>query len=186
MNATLETTTVETTATETKIPFPSQVKNPAPNSEVMPYASPLVDNTRDMNNIMEAAGNVHKLVRGHYVNMATGVYGIERLIASILANAEAVFPPDVEKTEFRAIAVAKSFYAVEVISAVREHFGAERYPDSVIATYLAHYMQKETSANRVGAIQLTKTEDMPRPCPKPRTKYYLLDIPATPAITVPE
>ena len=184
MNATLETTTTETT--ETAIPFPSQVKSPAPNSEVLPYAAPLVENTRDMNNIMEAAGNVHKLVRAHYVNLEQGIYGIERLIASILAKNEAIFPQGVETTEFRTIAVAKAMYVTEIISAVREVFGSERYPDSVIATYLAHYMQKETSANRVGAIQLTKTEDKPRPCPKPRTKYYLLDLPTTPAITVPE
>jgi hypothetical protein len=182
-NETTATATVETS----KLPFPSHVKAPAPNAEVHPFSGDIVETSLDIQSMLASAGNVHKLVRPHYTDVATGVYGIERLIARILAehcqqancNETGTFPAGVESTEFRTIAIAGAMFANDVIDKVRAIAGEHRYPDAVVKTYLANRMQKEKSQNKVGAIQLTSMEDANRPCPKPRTKYYLL----TPVVT---
>ena len=171
-----ETTTTTEATEKLTIPFPSHVTDPAPNKDVLPLSRELIETSRDLNNVFNSAGNVHKCVRTHFVNVTDGTYGIESLVAQILKSNGAHFPQGIETTEFRNIAIASSMFTDDVIAKVREAFGADRYPDSVIASYLAFYMAKETSKNRVGKVKLTKHEDATRTCPKPRTKYYLLDI----------
>lgn len=185
--------TIETTEMVSNLPFPSHVKTPAPNVETHALSGDVVATMQDLNDVLTSAGNVHKLVRAHYVNLADGIYGIERLIASILqnhciamgCNETGTFPSGVEKTEFRSIAIAGGMFASDVIATVREVFGADRYPDPVIKTYLAHHMQKDKSQNKTGSIQLSTLEDKGRPCPKPRTKYYLLTAPKAEATLMP-
>jgi hypothetical protein len=155
--------------TET-LPFPSHVKEACPNKDVQSLSRELVDTARDKNNVLACAGNVHLFVRDHYVDTSTGTYGIESLIASILRDNNAVFPLGIEGTEFRKVAIATAMFATEVIEAVRNTFGVDRYPDATIRSYLSHFM-----AERIGKIALTTTEDCDRKSCKPRTKFYLVE-----------
>lgn len=165
----------QTTVATEAMPFPSHVKSPAPNNDVVVLSREIVDISRDANNLLASAGNVHKFVRTHYVDTASGIYGIESLIASILKAHGAQFPKGIEATEFRKVAINASMFASEIIAEVREAFGNERYPDSVIHSYLSHFMIQPKSANKVGKIKLSKHEDATRTCCKPRTKFYLLE-----------
>ena len=162
----------ETTTKNEKLPFPSTVKSACPNTDVQAVAREIVDTSRDVNNLFASAGNVHNFVRAHYVDTSTGTYGIESLIASILAANNSVFPAGIETTEFRNVAISASMFASEIIAAVRVTFGKERYPDATIYSYLAHFMLK---SGRVGKIKLKNSEDSMRNCCKPRTKYYLVE-----------
>lgn len=171
----MSTTLNETKTTTEPLPFPSHVKTPAPNADVQAIAREIVDNSRDMNNVYESAGNVHKFVRTHYVDTAAGVYGIESLIAQILREHGAIFPAGIENTEFRKVAIASSMFASDIIKAVQDTFGKERYPYATIHSYLSFFMIKANSQNKVGKIKLTSSEDNKRHCCKPRTKFYLLE-----------
>jgi len=164
----------ETTQAETKggIPFPSHVHSPAPNTDVQAVSREIVDTARDKNNLLDSAGNVHYLVRDHYVDTQTGTYGIESLIASILKASGAVFPKGIEETEFRNVTIAASLFTTQVIEAVRDTFGNERYPDATILSYLAHFMLKN---GKVGKLKLKGHEDTDRKSDKPRVKYYLIE-----------
>jgi len=169
---------MKTTLNETKteiIPFPSHVKTPAPNPDVSSISRELVDMARDLNNVYASAGNVHKFVRTHYVDTASGVYGIESLIAQILRDNGAVNPEGIEKTEFRKVAIATSMYASDIIAAVQAANGNERYPYATIHSYLSHFMTKANSQHKIGKIKLTNSEDSSRNCCKPRTKFYLIE-----------
>lgn len=158
-----------------KMPFPSHVTSPCPNGDVIPLAAEIVNTAMDKNNLLASAGNVHCFVRDHYVNVETGTYGIESLIVSILKENNAVFPADIgSNAKFRKSAIAFSMFAETVIGKVRETFGADRYPDSTIRSYLAVFM---VSNNKVGKIKLTSSEDSARTCCKPRTKYFLIQSP---------
>lgn len=163
------------TAESGKLPFPSHVKTPAPNADVQPLSRDIVENARDNNNVLASAGNVHYFVRSHYVDVSSGVYGIERLIAQILKDNRSEFPAGIEQTEFRKIAIAGSMYVSDIIAKVQETFGADRYPYATIHSYLSYFMTKETCQNKVARIKLTNSEDSNRPCCKPRTKFYLVD-----------
>lgn len=171
-----ETTSEAVATVETQLPFPSHVKSPAPNADVQAVAREIVDTSRDLNNVLASAGNVHNFVRAHYVDTNSGVYGIERLIAQILLERGAVFPQGIEDTqEFRGMAVQASLFAHEIIAAVQETFGTERYPAATIHCYLSTEMKKKQSVNKVGTIKLKTHEDIGRPCKQPRRKYYLLE-----------
>lgn len=165
-------TTIETKNETGKLPFPSTVTTGCPNPQVRELATEIVDIARDTNNLLASAGNVHNFVRSHYVDVENGVYGIESLINSILKANDSVFPIDSEKTELRAVIVAKSMFAAEIIAAVRVAFGADRYPDHSIKTFLSSH------SPQVVAVQLSGKEDSTRTCPKPRAKYYLIQKPA--------
>lgn len=171
MNTTLNN--IET-QTET-LPFPSHVKAACPNNDVQTVSREIVDTSRDLNSLFKSGGNVHNFVRCHYVDTAKGIYGIERLIAAILADNGAIFPQGIEKSEFRTIAIGQAMFVSDIIAKVREVFGNERYPDSVIHSYLSYFMTKPNSQNKVGKIKLTNAEDASRHCNKPRTKFYLVD-----------
>lgn len=150
-----------------RLPFPSQVTTPCENEIVRALSRDIVDSSRDTNNLL-AAGGIHNLVREHYIDTANGIYGIESLIKSILKANGSVFPKGSEETELKAIAIAGGMFTSEIIAKVRETFGADRYPDCTIRMYLTEF------AKGIGKIQLTGAEDMPRPCPKPRCKWYLI------------
>lgn len=161
--------------TTAAMPFPSHVNEPCPNKDVQSLAREIVDTARDKNNLLESAGNVHLFVRDHYVDVETGTYGIESLIASILRSRNAVFPMGIESTEFRKVAIGAGMFASEVIAEVQETFGKERYPYATIHSYLSHFMTQAKSQNKVGKIKLTNGEDSTRTCCKPRVKYYLIE-----------
>jgi hypothetical protein len=159
---------LELTETKTKrMPFPSHVTTPCENEVVRSLSREIVDSARDNNNIL-ASGEVHFFVRSHYVDTANGIYGIERLIEEILRSNGSVFPTDCDKTELRTIAIAGSMFTSEIISAVRETFGADRYPDKTIL----HYLSTEAK-DKFGKIKLTGAEDSERECNRPRCKWYV-------------
>lgn len=158
-----------------KNPFPSFVRSSAPNEETHPLSRQIVSTSRDVNNVLRSAGNVHNFVRMHYVDLVTGVYGIERLIAEILKDNSAVYPKGIENTEFRPVAIQTGMFATEIHAKVVEIFGTERYPFATIQAYICTFMTRKNSANHIGKIQLTNSEDCQRDCCKPRTKYYLIE-----------
>ena len=156
-------------------PYPSHVTEPCSNKDVQAVSREIVDSARDKNNLLESAGNVHFFVRDHYVDVETGTYGIERLIASILRNRSAMFPSGIEKTEFRKVAISAAMFASEIIESVQDTFGKERYPYATVHSYLSHFMTKANSHNKIGKIKLSNAEDSNRPCCKPRIKFYLIE-----------
>lgn len=163
---------------EGALPFPAHVRSQAPNADCLPLSRDIVEMSRDANNVFKSAGNVHKFVRTHYVDMETGVYGIERLIAKILSERSAVFPKGIENSEYRSVAIASAMFASDIIKVVQTTFGEERYPYATVHTYLSNFMTKQTCQNKVGKIHLSNAEDCDRKCCKPRVKYYLLETPA--------
>lgn len=154
------------------MPFPSHVTEACPNSDVQAVAREIVDTSRDINNLLASAGNVHNFVRAHYVDTSTGTYGIESLIASILRNRQAIFPAGIEATEFRKVAISTAMFASEIIQTVQDTFGKERYPYATVHSYLSYFMAKN---GKIGKIKLKNNEDQMRNCCKPRTKFYLVE-----------
>jgi hypothetical protein len=148
--------------------FPSHVTAPCADETVCGLAREIVDTSRDQNNVL-ATGEVHFFVRGHYVDTATGTFGIESLIRNILRANNAIFPAGAEKTELRAIVIAGAKFTDEIIAAVRETFGADRYPDGTIRMYLSKF------GKQFGKVKLSNSEDSNRPCPKPRCKWYVAE-----------
>ena len=128
----------------------------------------------DINNVLTTSTQVHPLFQTHYTNMETAENGITALIKEILTANEAVFPKGIEETEFRPIALAASMFASEIIEQVQSRFsnGSMRYPYKTVHQYLSIFM---TRSGKVGKIKLSNTEDKPRPCNKPRTKWYLVE-----------
>lgn len=156
--------------TETKtnqgMQYPSHVTTPCANETVASLSREIVDTARDINNTL-ASGEIHYLVRNHYVDTAKGTYGIESLIRDILLANGAFFPKGIEATELRGIVVAGAMFTDEIIEAVRDTFGNERYPDGTIRMYLSKF------GKQFGKVKLSNSEDSNRPCSKPRCKWYV-------------
>ena len=131
----------------------------------------VVENGKDANNVLTSVG-VSPVFQTHVVNVETGKHGIKHLIAEILTAAEAVFPEGAENGELRPIVLASAMLASEVKDEVERRFsaGSTRYPYSTVHQYLSVFMVKE---KMIAKVQMTKDEDQPRPCYKPRTRYYL-------------
>lgn len=127
----------------------------------------------DLNKVYSQSNAVGPLFHTHFVDMGKGLSGIADLIGDILTQAGAVYPEGVELTELRPVAVAGSLYTEEIIQEVQARFakGTKRYPDQTIRSYLS---LADFNRGRFGKIQLSKAEDSPRPCPKPRCKWYLI------------
>ena len=134
----------------------------------------ILTNCQDINNVLTSAQNVSPLFHSHYVNMDTAAHGIENLIAEILTAREAVFPKGIEHTEFKKVAIAASMFASEIEKEVEARFtaGSCRYPYETIHQYLSVFMFRK---GKVGKIKLSGIEDQPRPCCKPRCKWYLIN-----------
>ena len=134
---------------------------------------------QDINNVLTTSKRVKAVFHAHYVNMTEGECGIADLICSILKEREACFPLGIENTELRSVAIAAALYTDEIIEAVQARFtaGSIRYPIETIKAYLSCFMSKDTKTTKatIGRIHLSKNEDQPRPCCKPRCKWYLID-----------
>jgi hypothetical protein len=133
----------------------------------------IASNQQDNNNTFSTSNMVGPLFHNHYVNMETGLNGIENLITEILTEAEAIFPAGIENGEFRKVAIAASLFPHEIFAAAEIKFsaGSKRYPLETIWQYLGVRMKR---ANTVGKIQLKGTEDQERDCDRPRSKWYLV------------
>ena len=140
------------------------------------FSTELTGTLQTTNNVL-ASVNTELAFRTHYVNAATGAQGIADLISSILTGNGAYFPANIAATSLRGIAIAKCLTVNQVIAAVRQTFGADRYPDATIYQYLSVVMFKR---GIVGKIKLSNVEDKNRPaeCFKPRTKFFVVQQPA--------
>jgi hypothetical protein len=151
-----------------------------------PLATDLLAAGQDLNSALTGQSTAPTF-QAHYVDVATGDHGIAYLIAAILRENGAVFPPEVECGSFRPMAIGASMLTSEVFNAAQSVFaaGTSRYPLTTIRMYLSVFMSP-TNQNRipnlprVGKIQLTNVEDAARPGGKgkPRCRWYLLDMPA--------
>ena len=153
------------------LPFPSTVTAPCQNEMIASLGREIIAGAIDTNNLFATGGNVHNFVRNHYVDTANGIYGIESLIVSILKEREAVFPKNVGETDFRAVAIQAGMLTSEIVAAIRAKFGADRYPDQTIFSYLSIFMFKN---GKVGKIKMTNAEDSDRECNRPRFKWFLV------------
>ena len=142
-------------------------------SSAISMQSEILESEKDINNVLSTSKQVGPLFHTHYVNMTSGKNGIETLITEILTDCQAIFPQDIENTEFRKIAIAASLFASDIISEVQARFasGSIRYPYETIHQYLSIFMFRK---GKVGKIKLTNNEDSDRTCCKPRTKWFLI------------
>jgi hypothetical protein len=145
----------------------------------------LLSNTQDINNVLSTANNVSPLFMGHYFNMESGEHGIETLIMEILRSNDSVFKASVsfdskgkhehyKDNSLRSVVIAHSMFTEDIIFQVQSRFtaGSKRYPYVTIHAYLSMFMQK---AGTVGKVKLTNAEDKPRPCFKPRCKWFIIE-----------
>ena len=156
MNTTL--TNSKAKATKTKKSF------------IATLATGLLDNAQENNNIF-ADKKVPLVYRNHYVNVKTGVNGIENLVIDILQNNNAVFAKDIAATPLRNMAISQAMFISEIIDEVRKQFGFDRYPDATIYTVVSVLMFK---SGLVGKIALSNVEDKNRECCRPRSKFFLI------------
>jgi len=128
---------------------------------------------RDLNNIETTSGIVPNIFHTHFVDLATGEKGIADLICRILREREAIFPLGAEQTELRQVAIAGAMFTDAILAEVEMRFtaGSIRYPAKTVRAYLSVHLGK---SGKVGKVQLTNLEDKPRPCCKPRCKWFLI------------
>ena len=134
----------------------------------------ILNGSMDINNVLTSAHNVKSCFHTHYVNMETAKHGIENLIVAILTERMAIFPKDIQATEFRAMAIATSLFTSEIINEVQARFaaGSIRYPNATIHHYLSIVMTKK---GKVSNIKLSNYEDANRSSCKPRVKWFLVE-----------
>jgi hypothetical protein len=115
--------------------------------------------------------DVRSHFQGHYANAQERVYGILMLVADVLAKHDAEFPRNAHTGELRKIVAAGSMFTSEILAEVESRFaaGGMRYKVQAVKNVLSTY-----GVEFIAKIQLTKTEDMPRECDKPRCKWYLI------------
>jgi hypothetical protein len=131
-------------------------------------------NFHDINNILTVAG-VKPLLQAHWTDG-----GIEQMITDCLTLNESVFSSDVCGKDgkgggtLRPVIIKTSMFVTDILHYVEENFtaGTSRYPLKTIHQYLSIFMFRN---NKVGKIKLTNHEDKPRPCDKPRVKWYLIN-----------
>jgi len=140
----------------------------------------ILEGEKDINNVLTTSKQVGPLFHTHYVNMTNGQNGIENLISEILTDRQAVFPKDIEETEYKKIAVAASLFAEEIIQEVQSRFasGSIRYPYNTIHLYLSVFMFRKGKVGKIKLKGISKfnaiDEDPDRKCSKPRCKWYLI------------
>ena len=151
-----------------------------------------LSSAQDIANVYKSAGNVGAIFNPHYVNMLKTIsipdaktvknrHGIALIIAEILTEHEAVFPANVGETSFRPLAISAGMFAEDIFNAIQNQFaaGTDRYALPSVHVYLCSLMNADKKhyikgLPKVASVQLTNSEDSPRPCKKPRRKYFLV------------
>ena len=130
----------------------------------------VMEATQANNNTLTVA-EVRAHYQGHYANAQERVYGILMLVADILSKHDAEFPRNAHTGELRKIVAAGSMFTSEILAEVEKRFaaGGLRYKVQAVKNVLSTY-----GTEFIAKIQLTKTEDQPRNCDKPRCKWYLI------------
>lgn len=132
--------------------------------------------SKGVNNTLETTGKVKASYGTHYANTELDIYGIQQLVCEILRANESVFSrgiesTEIESTELRHIAIAASMFTSDIIATVNEAFAdaGMRYKPQAVKNVLSTY-----GKDLIVKITLTNNEDQPRPCSKPRAKWYLI------------
>ncbi len=154
-------------------------KQTAEQKNAIALSREIVDNSRDINNVLTTSAVTRAVFHTHFVSMDNSLFGIADLITSILREAEAVFPKGIETSELRGVALASALTTDEIKSAIDRRFtaGSIRYPLQSVKSYLSVFMSQSTKHHKatVGKIQMSNAEDKNRECCKPRCKWYLID-----------
>ena len=149
-------------------------------------SSVVVENCMAINNTLAETKKVTGFYGTHYANAELDVYGIVALVQDILRENDAVFSRGIENTELRNIGIAASMFTSDIIAKVQERFASAglRYDEQAVKNVLSTYGREGktktkngkavVSTGHIAKIQLTNNEDKPRPCSKPRAKWYLI------------
>ena len=134
-------------------------------------SSVVVENCMAINNTLAETKKVTGFYGTHYANAELDVCGIVALVQDILRENDAVFSRGIENTELRNIGIAASMFTSDIIAKVQERFASAgmRYKAQAVKNVLSTY-----GKDSIAKIQLTNNEDKPRPCSKPRAKWYLI------------
>jgi hypothetical protein len=145
-------------------------------AEAIAKSSEIVQTSQDINNTLEVQGT-RAFFGTHYANAELDVFGIVALVKHVLRENDSVFGRGIEKTELRQIAVAGSMFTNDIVAAVGTLFAnaGMRYKPQAVKNVLSTYAKGE-----IVKIALSNSEDKPRPCSKPRAKWYLVSTPAKP------
>ena len=118
---------------------------------------------------MEAGCKVHWIFRPSMVNLATGMHGVWPFIAETLTRAGAVVRP-AQVTNGEVVGEAETGLTTdEIISAIRQANGADKYPDATIRQNLSVVLRRR---GQVAARRMTTTEDCNRDCKPTRLRWY--------------
>jgi len=136
----------------------------------------IVQTSQDINNTLETQGT-RAFFGTHYANAELDVFGIVALVKHVLRENDSVFGRGIEKTEFRKIAVSGAMFTSQIVEAIGTLFAnaGMRYKPQAVKNVLSTYGKGE-----IIKIKLSNAEDKPRPCSKPRAKWYLVSTPAKP------
>ena len=145
----------------------------------MAMTSDVIASEKEVNNTLTITGEVSPMYMTHYTSPLTGVLGIIHLVKDILRTNDAVFSKNAHKGELRQVVIFNSMTMQDILTEVQKIFtmGTKRYPiqtiKNVLSTYAAGDIQKITGTNDPGASD-DRYFDNPRPCAKPRARYYLV------------
>jgi len=130
-----------------------------------------IEASKGVNNTLETTGKVKPFFGTHYANAELDIYGIQQLVCQVLRENESVFARGIEATEFRHIAIGASMFTSDIIAAIGVKFAnaGMRYKPQAVKNVLSTY-----GTNEIAKIKLSNGEDFPRPCSKPRAKWYLI------------
>ena len=139
--------------------------------EAIALTDEILSNLQAINNTLTESGKVRPVFMGHFTDMTADIHGIIDLIKDILKSNDAEFSRNAHDSDLRALVVAKSMTAHAILAQVQSRFsaGSTRYPLQTIKNVLCTY-----ASDDICGFQLSKDEDKPRPCKKPRYAYYLI------------
>jgi hypothetical protein len=146
-------------------------KRSSPKANAAKITPKLISDLKQNNRALTQDFNAPRHGLGTYANPAENLYGAKGAIIKALKNCHAIFEKGVENTSERNVAIGASLFADEVIQQVKSIAGADCFADSTIICNVDMWMPEDGT---VGVIILSKDEDQPRHCWKPRHKYYLI------------
>ena len=155
-------------------------------------SSEIVQASMDIITTLATTNKVRAFFGTHYANAELGVTGIVQLVELVLKENDAVFGREIENTDLREIAIASAMFTADIVAGVKEKFASAglRYKEQAVKNVLSTYGRAGKTQTKTGKavvstgsiikIQLTDKEDKPRPCSKPRAKWYLVSTPDKP------
>jgi hypothetical protein len=147
-----------------------------PKAAAVAMSDELVTASMSINNTLKIQGT-RAFFATHYANAQLDVFGIVSLVQYVLKQNDAVFGRGIEHTDLRAVAIASSMFTSDIIAEVGKLFADAglRYKPQAVKNVLSTYGKP-----LIVKITLSSDEDRPRPCSKPRAKWYLVTTPENP------